>query len=124
MDAIFDLIEWLISAPVLCCGWIIFGTMAGALARRFTKAQDQPLWSDLILGVTGGVIGGFIAGLLLNIDKDDSVWSLSYWVVTVAIAIFGAMVLIVIGRLIRGERLTGEERRRRKSTKGKRRTKR
>ena len=122
MDAIFDFIDWLVKTPVLCCGWIIFGTMAGALARRVTKAEDQPLWSDLILGVAGGVIGGFIAGVLLNIDKDDSVVSVSYWAITLAIAIFGAMVLIVVGRLMRGDRLTGGTgRKRRKSSTEKRR---
>lgn len=108
MDAIVDLIEWLIKTPFLCCGWIIIGTAAGALARRATGAANKPLLSDLLLGLGGAVVGGFVAGSLLGIDTNDT-GGITYWLITLVVATGGAMLLVYIGRAIRGNKSKGRK---------------
>lgn len=102
----FDAIEWLISAPLICCGWLIIGAIAGALARRLTGSGNKPLINDMILGLAGAVVGGMLAGLL-SIDTDKA--GLTQVLVTLVVATAGASVLIMIGRAIGG----GRSRRRR-----------
>jgi uncharacterized membrane protein YeaQ/YmgE (transglycosylase-associated protein family) len=99
---IVGFIEWLIKAPFLCCAWLIIGAMAGALARRVMGSEDEPIWSDLILGLAGAIFGGFITGSVLGIDTGGS--GVVKWGVTLAVAIFGAMILIFVGRRLLGDR--------------------
>lgn len=103
----FDAIEWLIRAPFICCGWLIIGAIAGALARRLTGSQDKPLINDMILGLAGAVVGGILAGML-SIDTDRA--GLTQVLVTLVVATAGASVLIIIGRALGG----GGRRRRRR----------
>jgi uncharacterized membrane protein YeaQ/YmgE (transglycosylase-associated protein family) len=59
-----EFITDVLAAPFICIGWIIVGAVAGALARNLMKSGDYPFLSDLILGIAGAVIGGFLAGLI------------------------------------------------------------
>ena len=95
-------IDWLISAPFLCCAWLIIGAIAGALARRVMGSDDEPIWSDLFLGLAGAMFGGFVTGSVLGIDTGSS--GILKWGITLAVAIFGAMILIFIGRSLLGDR--------------------
>jgi len=109
----FDFIEAVIKAPLICCGWIIVGFLAGGIARYVMKSEDKPFFNDIILGLAGAAIGFFITGTLLKIDTDTS--GLASWLVTFVIAVFGAMILIFVGRKIfGGADLSKSARRRRK----------
>ena len=99
---IVGFIEWLIQAPFLCCAWLIIGAIAGALARRVMGSQDEPIWSDLILGLAGAIFGGFVTGSVLGIDTGSS--GIVKWGVTLVVAIVGAMILIFIGHSLLGDR--------------------
>jgi len=68
---IVGFIEWLIQAPFLCCAWLIIGAIAGALARRVMGSQDEPIWSDLILGLAGAIFGGFVTGSVLGMIRQQ-----------------------------------------------------
>lgn len=96
-----DLITDIVTSPLVCCGWLIIGAIAGALARRVMGAKDRPLLSDIILGLIGALVGGFIASLV-NIGGPESGLGLVF--ANLLIATFGAMVLIAIGRMLRGSR--------------------
>lgn len=102
MDPIIDMIEFLIKAPFLCCGWIIIGFIAGALARRLMGSSDKPFCSDIALGLVGAVVGGFITSLF-SVDTDTN-GAIGQFIVTLAVATFGAIVLILIGQLLTGRR--------------------
>ena len=74
--------------------WIVFGALAGWIASIVmgTNAR-QGLLLDVIMGVLGDVLGGFI----MNIFGEPGVTGFNFY--SVLIAVLGAVVLIYIGRL-------------------------
>lgn len=67
--------------------WIIFGLIAGALAKLIMPGNQNMGWiMTIILGIVGAVVGGFIGSLLGmgSVDEFD----------------FGSMALAVVGALI------------------------
>lgn len=96
------LIGSIIASPFICIGWIIVGAIAGAVARQIMGAGDRPLIQDVILGLIGALVGGFIASLL-NLYKPDG--GLGLLLVNLVIAIIGAIILIAIGRALTGRRV-------------------
>ena len=95
-----DFISDVVSAPLICLGWLIVGAIAGALARGIMRTSNEPLISDIILGIAGAFVGGIIAGIL-GMDPTASTSGLSEVLVNLIIATIGAMVLIGIWRVIR-----------------------
>jgi uncharacterized membrane protein YeaQ/YmgE (transglycosylase-associated protein family) len=100
VDAIGSFISWLVTAPFACIGWIIIGFIAGALARRIMGSSDAPFVLDVILGIVGAWVGGFILGLLGFRDALD----IGFGIGSLITALIGAIVLIFIGRLLTGRR--------------------
>lgn len=96
MEAIGGFLSWLIMAPFACIGWIIIGFIAGALARRIMGSSNAPFILDIILGVVGAWVGGFILGLLGFRDALD----IGFGIGSLITALIGAVVLIFIGRLL------------------------
>lgn len=101
MDILLAPIAWIIKAPFVLIGWIIVGAVAGDLARRFMKSQDLPFWQDLVLGIIGAFIGGWIASIL-GIGKPDGGLALVF--VNLVIATVGAALIIAIRRRFVGGR--------------------
>ncbi len=93
--------EFLTLNPIICIGWIIVGAIAGAVARQIMGSKDQPFVNDVVLGLVGSIVGGFVAGLL-GIARPDG--GLDRVIINLIISIVGAIILIYIGRLIRGRR--------------------
>jgi uncharacterized membrane protein YeaQ/YmgE (transglycosylase-associated protein family) len=96
-----DFIADVLASPFICIGWIIVGAIAGAVARQITKASDQPLINDLILGLIGAFIGGLVASIL-GFSKPDG--GITLVIVNLVIAIVGAVIIIGLGRMLRGRR--------------------
>lgn len=92
-------IQSLIAAPFICFGWVIVGAIAGDLARRIMKSRDQNVIADIILGIIGAVIGGFVAGLL-NIGGPSA--GLGLVIFNLIIATVAAAGLIALKRAISG----------------------
>ncbi|MDL1870999.1 GlsB/YeaQ/YmgE family stress response membrane protein [Deltaproteobacteria bacterium PRO3] len=80
--------------------WIVFGLIAGAIAK-FLMPGDDPggCIMTILLGVAGAVIGGFIASTL-GIGGGVTNFDLRSFLVAVG----GAMVLLLGYRLLRGRR--------------------
>jgi uncharacterized membrane protein YeaQ/YmgE (transglycosylase-associated protein family) len=76
---------------------LVIGVLAGWIAERFTRS-DHGLLTNMIVGIAGAFIGGFLASLL-------GISVRGFWGTLIA-AIFGATVLIVIFRAITGRRAT------------------
>jgi uncharacterized membrane protein YeaQ/YmgE (transglycosylase-associated protein family) len=74
--------------------WIILGLIAGFLASRLMGAGGYGLIGDIVVGILGSVAGGWLATQLLGIN----VTGLN--LTSVAIAVGGAIILIVIFRAL------------------------
>jgi uncharacterized membrane protein YeaQ/YmgE (transglycosylase-associated protein family) len=71
--------------------WLLCGLLAGWLTGKLTRGRGFGLISDLLLGLVGSVIGGWIF-IRLGINFYGFIGSL-------AAATVGAVVLVVLARL-------------------------
>jgi uncharacterized membrane protein YeaQ/YmgE (transglycosylase-associated protein family) len=74
--------------------WLVLGLIAGFLASRLMGAGGYGLIGDIVVGVLGSIVGGWLATQLLGLD----VTGLN--ATSVAIAVAGAIILIVIFRAL------------------------
>ena len=82
-------------------GWILLGLLAGIIAKAILPGDDPGgLIVTLLLGVAGALLGGFIARALGFGDPIDEFFDISTWLA----AIIGAIVLLLIYRMIFGRR--------------------
>ncbi len=78
--------------------WILVGLVAGWLADM-VMGNRHGLVGDLLLGVVGAILGGFIAGQLLGMGDVISGFNLT----TLIVVFLGAVLVVVIaGALRRG----------------------
>jgi uncharacterized membrane protein YeaQ/YmgE (transglycosylase-associated protein family) len=80
--------------------WILLGLIAGWLAGQFMRGGGYGIVGDIILGIIGAVVGGFISGTLLGVDVTG------FNLPSVIIAFVGAVVVIAIARMVTGRRPT------------------
>jgi len=109
LDTILDIFRWICSAPFILCGWLAVGFIAGALARFIMRVEDKPFWSDMILGLLGAGVGILIAGAL-NFETGDQS-GLQEILTSIIIATIGAAILILLARVITGEKHSSRRRR-------------
>ena len=77
--------------------FIILGLLAGAIAKAIRPGSDPGGFIvTAIIGVVGALLGGFIAGALFDADPLDEFFDISTWLT----AIIGAIVLLVIYRVV------------------------
>ena len=85
-------------------GWlsfIILGLIAGAIAKLILPGKQGGGWfATLVLGVIGAVVGGWLAGLLFNLNYNEF-WSIQSWLIAIAGAL---VVLLVWGFITKGRR--------------------
>lgn len=80
--------------------WIIIGVIAGWLTGKLMKGSGFGFLMDMVVGLIGAVIGGFIATHLGIAPPGQQ-----GMIVSIIIAIIGAVVLTLILRLISGGRI-------------------
>jgi uncharacterized membrane protein YeaQ/YmgE (transglycosylase-associated protein family) len=73
--------------------WIIVGLIAGWAAGRIMKGGGYGVAMDIVLGIVGAVVGGWLMGML-GIDAGG-------FLGTIVIAIIGAVFLIWLSRLLK-----------------------
>jgi uncharacterized membrane protein YeaQ/YmgE (transglycosylase-associated protein family) len=82
-------------------GWIVLGLIAGAVAKAILPGDDPGGFViTAIIGVVGALLGGFLAQALFGRDTLDEFFDVSTWLT----AIIGAVVLLVLYRLVTGRR--------------------
>lgn len=74
--------------------WLVVGLIAGFLASVVMRGGGYGIVGDIIVGIIGAFIGGFLMSLL-GIGSSGVIWS-------IIVAFIGACVLIAILRLISG----------------------
>lgn len=75
--------------------WIIVGLIAGWAAGKIMKGGGYGVIADILLGIVGGVVGGWIVSML-GFASGGFIWG-------ILVAILGAVILIWITRLVKKE---------------------
>ncbi len=96
-----DFLGDLIAAPFICLGWLIVGALAGTIAHNVMKSSAS-LIGDIIIGLIGAVIGGFIFNILGIARANDGLTGV---IVSLIVATVGAIVIIAVVRVFRGQRV-------------------
>jgi uncharacterized membrane protein YeaQ/YmgE (transglycosylase-associated protein family) len=75
--------------------WLIVGAVAGWLAGQFMRGGGYGLIGDIVVGILGAFIGGFVLSLL-GIDGSTGLLG------SIAVAFLGAVLLIGLTRALGG----------------------
>ncbi|MDQ3670730.1 MAG: GlsB/YeaQ/YmgE family stress response membrane protein [Actinomycetota bacterium] len=82
-------------------GWILLGLVAGVIAKAVLPGDDPGgIIVTILIGIAGAFIGGLVAKALGFGDPIDEFFDLSTWLA----AIIGAVVLLLIYRMLVGRR--------------------
>ena len=73
--------------------WIIVGLIAGWAAGKIMKGGGYGVLADIVLGILGAIVGGWVVGLL-GFGGGGLIWS-------ILVAILGAVILIWITRFFK-----------------------
>ena len=75
--------------------WIVLGLVAGFIGSKIVNRRGEGVLLDVILGVFGAVIGGWIFRAMGTAGATGfNLWSL-------LVAVVGAVVLLLIGHAVR-----------------------
>ena len=88
-------------------GWIVFGLIAGIIAKAIMPGRDPGgAIVTILLGIAGSIIGGFIGRALFGYGRSASGdISEPGTIMSMIFAIIGALVLLAGYRLLRGRSL-------------------
>lgn len=75
-------------------GWIVIGVVAGWLAEQI-MGRNHGLLTNLIVGVVGALLGGFIASNLLGVPVGG------FNLITLLVAVGGAVLLLFLVGLVK-----------------------
>ena len=78
--------------------WIILGLIAGFIASKIVTTSGEGLILDIVLGVVGAVVGGFIFGLF----GAAGVTGLNLY--SMIVAIIGAIIVLVVYHAVVGRK--------------------
>jgi len=81
--------------------WIVVGLIAGWLAGLVVKGGGFGCVGDIIVGVVGGLLGGWLASTFFHMGDPMSGINIE----SIVVAFIGAVILIIILRLISGRRV-------------------
>jgi uncharacterized membrane protein YeaQ/YmgE (transglycosylase-associated protein family) len=87
---------WVIGSII---AWIMIGIIAGALAKLIMPGDDPGgIIVTILIGIAGAFVGGFLMSLI-GVGQGGLIW-------TIIVATLGAIILLVIYRLLVGGRRT------------------
>ena len=79
-------------------GWIILGLIAGFIASKIVNKQGSGIIVDILLGVVGAIVGGFLFTQLGAVGVTGfNLWSM-------IVAIIGAIVILLLYHAVLGRR--------------------
>ena len=77
--------------------WIVVGLIAGWATGKIMKGSGYGFFVDIIIGIAGALVGGFIArhlGLVVHYGM----------IATILVATAGSIILVFLFRLVTGNR--------------------
>lgn len=77
--------------------WIVVGLVAGWLAGMVMKGGGYGAIGDIIVGILGALVGGFLASVLFGSDFLQGIN-----ILTIVTAFIGAVILIAVVRALPG----------------------
>ncbi len=81
-------------------GWIVFGIIAGFIASKLVNKSGAGLVGDLILGVIGAVVGGWL------FERFGSTGVTGFNIYSMFVAVIGAVAVLFIYHTVTGRRTT------------------
>lgn len=80
--------------------WIVVGLIAGVIAKLLLPGRDPGgCIITMLIGIAGALLGGFIVGFFVGGDVVTGVN-----VTTIIVAVLGAIILLLLYRLLLGRR--------------------
>jgi uncharacterized membrane protein YeaQ/YmgE (transglycosylase-associated protein family) len=79
-------------------GWIILGLIAGFIASKIVNAQGSGMVLDIVLGVIGAFVGGFIFSLI------GAHGVTGFNIYSMFVAVVGAIVVLYLYHMISDRR--------------------
>jgi len=79
-------------------GWIILGLIAGFIASKIVNKQGEGFILDIVLGIVGAIVGGFIFTQL----GATGITGFNIW--SMLVAIIGAIIVLVLYHAVFGRR--------------------
>ncbi|MFJ6755401.1 MULTISPECIES: GlsB/YeaQ/YmgE family stress response membrane protein [unclassified Streptomyces] len=81
--------------------WILIGLFAGLIAKAIMPGKDPGgLIITMLIGIAGGLLGGWLGKVIFGVDSIDGFFDLSTWIA----AIIGSVILLALYRLAIGGR--------------------
>ncbi len=77
--------------------WIIIGGLAGWVAGMLVKGKGFGLIGNVVIGIIGAFLGGWLAGAVLGIPDPLTGFNLSTFVV----ALLGAIILLYVAKMLK-----------------------
>jgi Predicted membrane protein len=77
--------------------WIVVGAIAGFVAGKVVKGSGLGLVRDIVLGVVGALLGGWLAGRIFNVNNPISGFNLT----TLVVAFLGAVIVLLVFRALK-----------------------
>jgi uncharacterized membrane protein YeaQ/YmgE (transglycosylase-associated protein family) len=88
----------LVPDPGSWLAWILVGLIAGAVAARVVTGRGFGCLADIIVGIVGALIGGWLLGALFGISGTVG------FVGSIIVAFIGAALLLSVLKLLSGGR--------------------
>ena len=79
--------------------WIVVGLIAGAIAARVVAGRGFGCIADIVVGVAGAIIGGFLLSSLFGFSGNVGFFG------SIVVAFIGAAALLAVLKLVSGGRL-------------------
>lgn len=82
--------------------WILFGAIIGFLADLIDKKHSGGLITNIIIGILGSVVGGWLAGFIapaLNLPVQSG-----FNFVNIIFSVIGALIVLAIYRFVTGQK--------------------
>ena len=79
--------------------WIIVGLISGAIAARVVAGRGFGCIADIVVGVAGAIIGGYLLGAIFHVTGTVGFFG------TIVVAFIGAAILLAALTALSGGRL-------------------
>ena len=78
--------------------WILLGLIAGFIGSKIVNSEGQGLWLDIVLGIVGAVVGGFLFSIF------GATGITGFNIYSLIVAIIGSVVVLWLYHQLVGRR--------------------